>query len=694
MSLEVRELILGEGKEAKAARELAKTIRLTAPKDIAGQLFVASSVRLLGYNTQDIDILVYGKFHNYIPFNVNEHQTSPFSAESVIRESKSMTNGTLEKALVNWPKRLYVNQLCMAIELKDHHRTGVELHQGKLCVKYNGKLHDPLEQVFKQKFVLLEFLKKRNINTPVSGLVWFRNLSREEQNQLVKGTQLEGLFLTADISFDDLLRSSLRERPPQYDPKHDCFRNGYSAEIEVDQELRAFQELYESRKIEVGYLTRSKLETLSRKLLATQDYVAALNEKKTVLLRGRAGTGKTIKLLRIAIDLATEHAYRSVLLTYNHSLVSDIRRLMAFHGKDNDISEYVQVITLHRFFHNLLVGFELIGKDELILDKGNQVYLDKLRELSAIITGLGVERHQLQQLMRSNSELLIYDYVLVDEGQDWFTEERDLLRLLYGDGGFVVADAQDQLVRNGVHCDWSAGLSKSMVHRKPAERQSLRQKAGVVDFVNEFARLSDLEWHIDSNRQLPGGRIIIAKTISSLTIEKALVDIQADGCMPYDLIVATDLKSKEEWEQTIAPIPTIRIGNEASSLSYFDFLNRKGYERSHVSQEYSVSPLEARLMHYESLRGLESWILVAHEFDRHLKRREAQYRREATPIEFQYRLESDDERSRRYACQWAIIAMTRPVDTLIVHLSDISSEWSRLILEVARSLPDLVTYLD
>lgn len=60
----------------------------------------------------------------------------------------------------------------------------------------------------------------------------------------------------------------------------------------------------------------------------SDEYVAALKLKQ-IIYRGRAGTGKTVGLIRTAIHLVDEGQARVLMLTYNKALVSDIRRLFA-----------------------------------------------------------------------------------------------------------------------------------------------------------------------------------------------------------------------------------------------------------------------------------------------------------------------------------------------------------------------------
>ncbi len=70
-----------------------------------------------------------------------------------------------------------------------------------------------------------------------------------------------------------------------------------------------------------GTLTRKKLDKITKRLMKEQNYVSAIGEK-LVIIRGRAGTGKTFKLVRIAYELALHKNKRCLILTYNSIIVS------------------------------------------------------------------------------------------------------------------------------------------------------------------------------------------------------------------------------------------------------------------------------------------------------------------------------------------------------------------------------------
>ncbi|RZJ77384.1 MAG: DUF2075 domain-containing protein, partial [Chryseobacterium sp.] len=114
-------------------------------------------------------------------------------------------------------------------------------------------------------------------------------------------------------------------------------------------------EIFEKVKNGSGQLTRKKIEQITSKILGEQQYAKAIGEK-LIIISGRAGTGKTIKLLKIACDLAVNSGSRSLILTYNHALVSDIKRTLALaeipDGIDNNCNGQIDEGILSTFYQD------------------------------------------------------------------------------------------------------------------------------------------------------------------------------------------------------------------------------------------------------------------------------------------------------------------------------------------------------
>ena len=109
-----------------------------------------------------------------------------------------------------------------------------------------------------------------------------------------------------------------------------------------------------TRRIQPTALDRSRCEQITKKLIDDQQYAKKLGAQM-LIFRGRAGSGKTIRLLRLASDLY-KRGNRVLFLTYNQALVADIRRLFSIlHLEDSlDSRSGISVRTAHSFLKSIL----------------------------------------------------------------------------------------------------------------------------------------------------------------------------------------------------------------------------------------------------------------------------------------------------------------------------------------------------
>ena len=130
----------------------------------------------------------------------------------------------------------------------------------------------------------------------------------------------------------------------------------YVLSSQKDMDVNPIGELIKTisqRPIVKGEMTRKRLEMITNEVLGIK-----LNdlhyEKGLLLFEGKAGTGKTSALLRIAHLLKEEQNARCMILTYNRALVSDLKRLFALAELPDLFSQScVFINTMHSFFFRI-----------------------------------------------------------------------------------------------------------------------------------------------------------------------------------------------------------------------------------------------------------------------------------------------------------------------------------------------------
>ena len=105
---------------------------------------------------------------------------------------------------------------------------------------------------------------------------------------------------------------------------------------------------------------------------------------------------------------------------------------------------------------------------------------------------------------------------------------------------------------------------------------------------------------------------------------------------------------------------------------------------------YSIDAEEVRLLQYDSARGLEGWTVVCVDFDVFLDEKSVEYQDGSVNT---LMLESPNERKKKYLYNWAMIPLTRAIDTIVITVKDPTSETARLLKEISEEHPDFVSWL-
>ena len=156
-------------------------------------------------------------------------------------------------------------------------------------------------------------------------------------------------------------------------------------------------------------------------------------------------------------------------------------------------------------------------------------------ELLGFLTQGVVTRQDIQQFMKENADEVAWDKILIDEGQDWPENEKEILFRIFDSKNFIVADGVDQLTRDHPKLDWTKGVD----HHKPVvgEKRSLRQKANLCRFENQYAAEVSLEWEIEAKQDFAGGKVIITGQAYSPALHARLTEAcEKDGNKPYEML--------------------------------------------------------------------------------------------------------------------------------------------------------------
>ena len=243
---------------------------------------------------------------------------------------------------------------------------------------------------------------------------------------------------------------------PQYNQLDDCYHISSNRREEVIDDVK--HALFSNRPNLTG-LTRQRLETITQNKIEGNLNDVPIGDH-LVVFKGKAGTGKTFRLIQSALQLANENnGKRCLLLTYNHALVSDIRRLLHFMEIPDGIDNYtIQIQTLHSFFLQLMRLFDI--KTPNLTNAFEYHYKTAIDELNEQVQVLLDDKEI--SILKDNHRLAIdWDYILIDEAQDWSDAEKEILYKIYGTAHIVVADGVDQFMRTNARMHWEAKEMKT-----------------------------------------------------------------------------------------------------------------------------------------------------------------------------------------------------------------------------------------
>jgi len=563
------------------------------------------------------------------------------------------------------PASVHIQSICTIIELKGHPPDGVRFIGSTAEVKYRKQWHNVTEQSDKQIYSLKNYLSIKGLPTPyITNLIWFRNL------QNVDLPPRPHNMLAGHITWNMLFSVIAQVNPPRLiHQQWTLTANPPNRETVEQIRLVLTEELIPTQ------LDRRRMEQINAQSAQIQKLQKTVGQR-LLILRGRGGAGKTIRLLQLAKTLYEEEGARVLILTYNKALVSDLRRTLTILGVVDEVAQRsVRIQTVHSLFYRMLyeLGVMEVGRDDFLESYDNL----KSETVHLLQTGLLLER-DFAALKQANSSDFLWDYIFIDEAQDWPDDERQILFRFYPHSIFTVADGIDQLIRSVKPANWPQAVDKAERTVTPL-RRCLRMKAGLTRFVSTLASelgLPSNEWR--ANEQILGGRLIIIES-ESIYQQSFFADLLAYNasagnepvdmlfCVPPSLVHRTDV-----------PTPV-------SLLPEWGFKVWDGTDPLQRGS-YPTDSQQLRLVQYDSCRGLEGWVVVNFELDSFYDYKLNQLQ-QTTPTT------TDPAAIRLRAVRWLFIPLTRAMDTQVVHLTEQDSHLKDALKHAAQRHPDFVQWI-
>lgn len=605
-----------------------------------------------------------------------------------------------------------VQSFVACVEVKNQSPDTVRFHGTHLEVQYDGAWRDATAQADAQVWALKDFQQfaymgtARRNKTYVQSVIWLPRVPSGALDGAAPSGRT-GIFC-ADLNWQRLIDGfDVNNAQGKVQTLVPSGRDGQYHSY--DSLVRAL-----TAKVDPTRLDLRRVNALTQKRFDAdkQAYIRKLGSG-LLMFRGRAGTGKTFALIQMAIHLARQ-GKRTRIVTYNHGLISEMARNMTIiHDRHKDIYPVPEVETrwmLMQELFRLAFGpnaearaaklFNLEEREALYLRALGrpQTFLQEIVPQNgnpALVQESSDETGQ-QQTWRDICEYrkdfsVPYDFLLVDEGQDWSTEHRDLMYDVFGPGRVIVADGVDQFV-DRTRCDWDrSDIAKNRVVPLQTSR---RTKAATCDTINDIAREFDVpDWDVEPDQTLTGGRVtVLVEPQPRRAIELALSILAEDldtqpEMRPVDALVCLPQTAATPSTNYCNLFEAVQNENRADYWPGYDWKTRQ-------NREYPSRQTSLRAVLYESCRGMEGWTTLCMGLDLFYEHVMAKpdidietFREKLTSdlffshTKFEEKLASEQ---RAYALNWLMIALTRSMDHLIIHLTDADSALGQVLQSIDR----------
>tara|TARA_Y100001935_G_C17299110_1_gene508012 strand:+ start:261 stop:2252 length:1992 start_codon:yes stop_codon:yes gene_type:complete len=609
------------------------------------KILIHSGANMPAGKVEDVDLILIGLFKK-------PREIEPSWIKQTKEEAENL-------------KKIKVNSFCIAIECKNKDASMIRIKGTQVYVKNNffGKAnHNATEQNNNQRYALLESLKKEGIKGVFVSRSVF--LTHNTLSQFKGRNNIQHLAQLSDSSFADMLQRTMLLRPILFTntEKTEALVAARATWEDENYYLKMVEKIFYSdlfTTFEPTAIDRRKMESIKQLRAEDKHRKKWLDDigKKQIVLRGRGGTGKTVLMFHMAYKKCIEEGKRSLILTYNKTLIAEMKRLrMLLQIGSGD--EGLQINSVMSFIYR--IWRECCEDHPLFLEK----YDENLDEIMNLIKN---DKHKFEEhilrLMEKRPEYFDFNYVFIDEGQDWRQKEVEILRSIYGHKNIIVAHGIAQLTRDFLdmktrEVNWEKNVPVQEYQLHPLKR-ALRMKSKLADFViglNEELGGYPLDMEPNSSRK--GGNVLVIEGDyfkDNDINEKILINSNKLGNENIDSLFCCSHKVKKKI-------------NPVEKLRNFDYEVWDGSDEED-KKSFPRSNDVLRFVLFEGCRGLEGWSVVNLGFD---DLWEQIYEKELERAK-SYSTDPEGE-ALITARNWLLIPATRAIDTLVLQIESKESK--------------------
>lgn len=313
----------------------------------------------------------------------------------------------------------------------------------------------------------------------------------------------------------------------------------------------------------------------------------------------------------------------------------------------------------------------------------------------------------------------------IDEAQDCHELEREIFFELYNKKNMVIATGgEEQLIRHEKVCNWkinSQGIKHNIIEIDK-KNNSYRLSKKHVELCNFLANKFEIELNLQASRNDDGELIIDLLNDSALdrisTNFKRLAKLgEKNGYLPSESVMVLvesssdllfeDITKSNKENYVINEFNNIVVSenrvtdrqcylkeilnygaknNWRDEEGYPIFYHNFGIESFDEAEEEQFDIDDYVALFYESCRGSEAYSIMCLELDKFYERKQKD------PIAAKYRsddlLLTEEDRRKKYAMIWVLMALTRAINSIYIQISDNNSELGKLLIEYINKQPN------
>ncbi len=309
--------------------------------------------------------------------------------------------------------------------------------------------------------------------------------------------------------------------------------------------------------------------------------------------------------------------------------------------------------------------------------------------------------------------------IFIDEAQDCHIREKEILISIFGSDNVVISSGgKEQLIRHIELCNWEFSNQKKIsVKKYKTSTKSFRIKKSVLDFCNFVAEKYQIELKLEPLETEDEGELILdfRNNVALTDIQQIFSNLslkgEIGGCTAYEsLLVLIDTHSKVDAGTGSSTVSSTGKINEYDNIEDSHKIKKGDWKyKAHLEKENQLMfwdgtndnksqmqvpyPTETRLIYYDSCRGLEAWTVACFNIDKFFnqKREDPDAEKFLINDEKELGIQSlfvtNDNRKDMFAGTWALMAITRAIDTLYLKFDNPDSQFSKLVLEYVKLNP-------